>query len=84
MPASNNDKTRAEIEVRLQKVQALSYSYRMQLKDLEQQNIVLFMLLADIRAACGDDGLRMQDDLVRYIQSGFDELKMLRARKAGE
>ena len=45
-------------------------------QELEGQDARLIHLLADIRFACGDDGKRMQGELVEYI----GEL----ARKAGE
>lgn len=35
--------------------------------DIEAQNASLLSLLADIRIACGDNGKRMQDELVAYI-----------------
>jgi hypothetical protein len=33
----------------------------------QNEEIACIKLLADIRQACGDDGKRMQDELVEYI-----------------
>lgn len=38
------------------------------IEDLRQENASLFRLLALIREACGDNGKRMQDELVEYIR----------------
>lgn len=40
---------------------------------------ILLALLADIRAACGDHGKRMQPELVEHIRAGFAERDQLRA-----
>jgi hypothetical protein len=39
-----------------------------QVKQLEQENSKLYGLLADIRQASGDNGSRMQSELVEYIK----------------
>lgn len=41
---------------------------RSDLADAQQDNIGLLHLLAQIREACGDNGKRMQDELVEYIR----------------
>lgn len=38
------------------------------IEDLRQENASLLHLLAQIREACGDNGKRMQDELVAYIR----------------
>lgn len=38
------------------------------IEELRQDNISLLHLLALIREACGDNGKRMQDELVEYIR----------------
>ena len=47
----------------------------MSLQDIEQ-----LKCLADIRHAIGDNGLRMQDELVEHIKSIFDENEHLKAK----
>jgi len=37
----------------------------------------LLALLADIRVACGDNGRRMQDELVQYIAGLHDTLSVI-------
>lgn len=61
-----------------------------ELADARQDNISLLCLLALIREACGDNGKRMQDELVTFIrdqrQSHLSHIALLKAslKQAGQ
>ena len=57
----------AELEALLQSASADCNATANERNELRTQNASLLSLLADIRAACGDNGKRMQDELVAYI-----------------
>lgn len=58
------------------------------IKQLEQDNTALLHLLAHIREAVGDNGKRMQDELVTYIrdewQGHLSHIDMLKATLKAE
>jgi hypothetical protein len=59
-----------------------NHNYETRIAELEQENASLYALLADIRHACGDNGTRMQGDLVTYIKEIYQERDALKAHCA--
>lgn len=53
-----------------------------ELKELQASNMALLNLLADIRAAVGDDGKRMQEELVQFLRELKEERDALQPAAA--
>lgn len=67
-----------ELYADLERERATSAARLCSINELQQQNAVMISLVADIRFALGDDGKRMQGELVEYCKELRRDAERLR------